>query len=102
MGRNVNNCLETPAQQSLSGGSDNRNRGYRLMNAFTNSKIDSQFSDDGHSNSDYSINENHVPDDDSDLSFELTDSDSIGSTISNASDQFEKIEVGRHLKPPHI
>ena len=96
MGRNVNNCLEIPAQQSFSGNFENRNMEYRLINTFNNSTTDPQFSDDGHSNSDYGIN------DDSDLSFEFNDSDSIGSAISNASDQFEKIEVGTHSKLSNI
>ena len=94
--RNVNNCLETPAQQGFSSNFGNRNMEYRLINTFNSGTIDPQFSDDGHSNSDYGIN------DDSDLSFEFNDSDSIGSAISNASEQLEKIEVGKHLKPPNI
>ena len=102
MGRNANNSLETRAQQSLSGDFDSRNIEYRLINTFTNSKIDPQFSDDVHSNIDYGINETLTPDDDSDLSFELNDSDSVGSAISNASEQFENIEVRRHLKKVHL
>ena len=102
MGRNVNNCLETPAQQGFSGDFDNRNMEYRLINTFNKGTTDPQFSDDGHSSSDYGINEIQIADDDSDLSFEWNDSDSIGSAISNASEQFEKIEVGKHLKPPNI
>ena len=101
--RNVNNCLETPAQQGVSSNFDNRNMEYRLINTFNNGTVDPQCSDDGHSNSDCGhSNSDYGINDDSDLSFEFNDSDSIGSAISNASEQLEKIEVGRNLKPPNI